>query len=376
MIPILYGITSGAILLLTLLILTNPRKVNKLGNRWLVFFLFSLFFFQIDAAFLEGKVYQEYPHLWGLDGFFIFTSAPVLYFCVLSYISPQRKFRCMDFVHFLPTILFSPLLLLSLFISTEEKLKEINEISLQVSEPDILFYVIWLQSMIYLIISLKNLQKHQKDIEIFASDIVKIDLNWLRYFLIGIGSMLFLWLVNTFNNGISTSILTAIGYFIGVCILGFFSLRQEEIFPFEAATTLEIKNIIEENEQPLSTKTQRIPEVELAILKEKLSLLMTIEKPYLDENLSLPKLAKKMGISVHNLSYLLNEGFDVNFFQFVNRYRIEEAKRILLSPEHAHLSMIGIAFECGFNSKTTFNTTFKKITGVSPSAFVASEAIV
>lgn len=80
-----------------------------------------------------------------------------------------------------------------------------------------------------------------------------------------------------------------------------------------------------------------------------------------------------MGLSVHELSALINEGFGENFAQFVNRHRVEESKTLLLSEKCAHLSMVGIAFEAGFNSKTAFNTAFKKLVGVSPTAYREKE---
>ena len=97
---------------------------------------------------------------------------------------------------------------------------------------------------------------------------------------------------------------------------------------------------------------------------------MHAEKPYLDNELGLPQLAAEMGISSHDLSYLLNEGFGKNFFQFINTYRVAEAKQLMLSEKHKHLNLLGIAYSAGFNSKTTFNTSFKKETGLSPSQFI------
>jgi AraC-like DNA-binding protein len=76
-----------------------------------------------------------------------------------------------------------------------------------------------------------------------------------------------------------------------------------------------------------------------------------------------------MDISTHDMSYLLNDGFGQSFFQFINTYRIEEAKRLLMSEKHSHFNMLGIAYASGFSSKTTFNTTFKKLTQQSPSEF-------
>jgi AraC-like DNA-binding protein len=96
---------------------------------------------------------------------------------------------------------------------------------------------------------------------------------------------------------------------------------------------------------------------------------MTTDKCFLDPDLDLPSLAARMNLTPHELSYLLNKGIGSNFFEFVNSYRVEEAKKLLLSGEHNHYSILGIAYEAGFNSKTTFNTTFKKATGLTPSQF-------
>jgi AraC-like DNA-binding protein len=96
---------------------------------------------------------------------------------------------------------------------------------------------------------------------------------------------------------------------------------------------------------------------------------METEKPYLDSNLSLAQLANAVSLSTHHLSQLLNERQNQNFFDFVNQYRIEEIKRKLLHPAFAHVKIEEIAFETGFNSKSAFNTAFKKFTGTTPSEY-------
>ncbi len=371
MLLLIYSLTSGGILILTFLILTNPRKVNNLGNNWLAFFLFTLFLLLIDECLVGNKIYNQYPHLIGFDSTFILATAPALYLSVSHYVSPSKRLKKIEFLHFLPTILFFPLIVMTFMQSTEEKLRYINDVNTLNLEPsDYWFtYLIWLQICIYLILGFLKLKKHQQNINLFASNTTTIDLNWLKYFLIGTTFMLITWIFDSLYFERESYVFSALGYFIGTYFLGFYALRQEEIFPFETSENLDISEIIEKTNQ--IPKQQRISENELMVLKDKLSLLMTSEKHYLDETLSLPKLAEKMQISVHNLSYLLNEGFGENFFQFVNKYRIEEAKSLLISPKYEQLSMVGIAFESGFSSKTTFNTTFKKITGISPSEFLS-----
>jgi AraC-like DNA-binding protein len=77
-----------------------------------------------------------------------------------------------------------------------------------------------------------------------------------------------------------------------------------------------------------------------------------------------------MEASCNETSFVINELYQDNFYNFINKYRIEEAKRLLLSDKYNQLNILGIAYESGFNSKTTFNTTFKKHVGCSPSEFV------
>lgn len=369
---LIYSLTAGGLLMLAFMILINPRKINLLGNRWLAFFLFTLFFLLIDESLFENNIYEQYPHLLGLDSFFIFATAPALFLCVSHYVSLDKKFKKLDFLHFIPTFLFLPIVVLTIMLSTEVKLKLIKEAKTpSKNEADIILYLIWLQIGIYWFLGLRKIIKHQKDIKVFASNTAKIDLNWLKYFLIGIAFMVLLWMLEGLNDDNDfIALISVSGYFIGTYILGFFALRQEEIYPFKDVEIEEIKEIIEE----IPTKQPRISEEDLIVLKEKLSVLMLSEKLFLDDSLSLPKLADKLKISSHKLSYLLNEGFGENFFQFVNRYRIEEAKSLLLSSKYEQLSMIGIAFESGFSSKTTFNTTFKKIIGISPSEFIAKHS--
>jgi AraC-like DNA-binding protein len=100
---------------------------------------------------------------------------------------------------------------------------------------------------------------------------------------------------------------------------------------------------------------------------------MAAERPYLDSNLNLVKLAERLDLTPHKLSYTINAGYQLNFFQFVNQYRVEKAKELLLN-NHQNYTVLAIAFESGFNSKTAFNTTFKKICGQTPTEFAKAHA--
>ena len=130
------------------------------------------------------------------------------------------------------------------------------------------------------------------------------------------------------------------------------------------------KDKTESNENPRKIKyaNKKIPGAEAISLLSRIEELMTKEKLYTDSTLNLTKLSNKLNIRPHTLSQLLNDNLEKSFSQFINEYRIEEAKRMLLDNEH--LKIQAIAELCGFNSNSTFYTAFKKVTGTTPAEFV------
>jgi AraC-like DNA-binding protein len=132
-----------------------------------------------------------------------------------------------------------------------------------------------------------------------------------------------------------------------------------------------------------SPKTIAIPEVDEQesapkVSKEdlaKIKHLMEVDKAYLDSELNLSDLAKLASMSRAQLSEVINSGFNKNFNDFVNEYRVEAFKTMLKNQKHLQLSLLGIAQECGFNSKATFNRVFKKLTQHSPTEYLNSNKI-
>lgn len=113
-----------------------------------------------------------------------------------------------------------------------------------------------------------------------------------------------------------------------------------------------------------------IDEKELSGLLEELELLMTKDKTFLNPDLNLELLSSYLGISEKHCSYLLNKGLNMNFNQYVNNFRIEAFKERIKEGQNKNFTLTSIAYECGFNSKSTFNRVFKSTCGVTPSEFV------
>lgn len=117
-------------------------------------------------------------------------------------------------------------------------------------------------------------------------------------------------------------------------------------------------------------KKPLLDKASVANYKLKLQQLLETEKPYLNPELSLRKMAELLGLHANQLSWLLNDGFGKNFNEFINHYRIETFKELSKLPENANHTIMSIAYDCGFNSKTVFNTYFKKETGLTPKAYL------
>jgi TolB-like protein/AraC-like DNA-binding protein/Tfp pilus assembly protein PilF len=128
----------------------------------------------------------------------------------------------------------------------------------------------------------------------------------------------------------------------------------------------------EEIRQKSEAKTALLDESAAAELTARLKTFMDEEEPFLDPSLSLRSLAGRVDVHPNKLSWLLNDSFGKNFNSFVNHYRVERFKSLAMDPDNSNISLIGLAYESGFNSKTVFNTYFKKETGQTPKAYLDS----
>ncbi|KQT20970.1 hypothetical protein ASG22_16265 [Chryseobacterium sp. Leaf405] len=220
--------------------------------------------------------------------------------------------------------------------------------------------------VVYIILCFFTLKKYQKMLPNFYSAIEKINFNWLKYILLSL-IILFITIITILSlstrwnylpiNSISKIIGTIQTLYL-LCMV-FFSLRQSIIYVQDSGIIKSSK--VKEEIIQIDERSK--------ILSEKLLEYMLLEKPYLDEELSLVKLSSLLNVSTNQLSRVINQNLNTNFYQFVNSYRVEEVKQKLKNTAFNHYSILGIAFESGFNSKSTFNKIFKEETGMTPSQF-------
>lgn len=362
---------AGTTLLLAFLIFANINQVNTRSNRWFGTFIVCVFIIQFNDLLEKTEFMKTRMLINDFLGLTDFIVAPVFYFSVLYFIQPNRKWRIKDNLHFA----FAFILLLLLFVSLLIEVKPPTAVDKKNAAVILKVFnlVFCFQVILYCLLAYKKITSYQKNLFLYTSNTTVINLKWLQKVVVCVLLITTIWLIDNVFKLAKTNILfdqfASSIYLSGFFFIAYYSLKQKEISPLNQQEKKEIDIIIKENFTVENNQKKLIPDVELQEMKLILIEVMNTKKPFLDPELSVFKLASQLDISSHQLSYIINKGFDENFYQFINGHRIEEAKKMIQDPNMQHLSLIGIAFEVGFNSKTVFNTTFKKRTNQTPSQF-------
>jgi AraC-like DNA-binding protein len=297
-----------------------------------------------------------------------------LYIYVSTLVRYKTIFKRKDIIHITPFLLFNLYLLIASFFPDISDSITLDTVHLENKHPFlfILFLIVTaLSGPFYFALSIKILKKH--DINVFNnfsfSEVINLD--WLRKLIYVFGivwtSLIIITVIHHVFNLFSMVFCTD-GLFLSlsafIILIGYFGLKQKEIF-----TTDSTKEQFFISETKMKYSSSLLTDKEADQYIELLSKHMVSSKPFLNSDLTLPQLASEIGISSHYLSQIINEKFNVNFFDFINHYRIEEVKEKIIVPKFENYSLLGIAFDCGFNSKSAFNRIFKKFTDQTPSQF-------
>ena len=231
-------------------------------------------------------------------------------------------------------------------------------------------------SAIYCIWNLVLLKKHQIVITSIFSFEEKINLKWVRYIVylyVTIFVLNFFMIFGALHFQLlevkSAFALVAICLSLMLVSVAFYGFKQTAIF-----SNIDVKNVpdlvteISEFEKTSYSKSG-LTSIKMGYIANQLLKHMENEKPFLNEDLNLSVLSKETNIPPPHISQVINMHFRMNFYDFVNQYRVLEAQKMLKSSKFNQLSILGIAFDCGFKSKSSFNRYFKKYTGISPSEF-------
>ena len=318
--------------------------------------MLTLSTFWLEEVFIYSGLSTTYEAIESWVKFIQFLVSPINFISIIHFTNPNFKFKVWDIKYLIiPGIL---LLLIWLQVSLNQ-------------EEGLLFYItivlILSQALFYIIASYLNIRKHKKNILTFSSNTTDIDLNWLEQVIISLLAMCVITIIyNICFVGSNPDFFVNTLFLILIFRISFSSLKQKEIYPTNSADRKDILSI-NEHVEPIRKKV--ITDEELVEKKTLLNNLMKEQEPFLNSDLTLVKLADLIGLTSHQLSYVINTGFNENFFHYVNKYRVDKAKALLTESSHKNITILGIGFDSGFSSKTVFNTTFKKFTGVTPSEF-------
>ena len=350
------------------------QKKKALHDRILIYWLVYLGLYTGIYAMFSNKLFLNFHLLSASFISLLLLHGPFLFLYISALIDQKFQFNRKKLLHFIPFILFNLFLVIASLLPEISERIRMDHVESEAGAPLLfnLFLILTvLSGPFYFILSMLLFKK--LDINIFNnfSSYENVNLDWLRKLVYSFGAIwtvlmvfaiihhvfqMFSWIFCT--NGLSLSLS------VFIILIGYFGLKQKEIF-------------IQYQDNSIEYVTEPKTKYAGVLLKDadaekyvgKLLHFMSIEKPYLDANLSLPELANKLHIPSHHLSRVINEQFNVNFFDFINKYRIEEVKSRIGNSEFENLSLLGIAFDSGFNTKSAFNRVFKKMTGLTPTEF-------
>lgn len=367
--------TIGIFLCFFLQFLLITKKDSSTSDNILAIwmFLFGLHLFSFYLHYLD--YWEMYPHLTGLHHPFPLLHGPFLYLYILFSIRSDQRFNWQNYLHFLPALLFYIYMIPFLLLTAEQKQMVnqgvIGDYSSFMSFSLIAFIV---SGIGYVIVSYRLLKKHNDLTRQNFAYRESIDLGWLRFFIWGMGVTFIIatWVILLENGlginfGFNTDLIFYMLIITFIIFLGYSGIRHRNIFSSYPG----IETLIVEPKPAGEYNRSGLKDEDATQYHQSLLELMKTNKPYLEPKLSLSTLADELDVSVNHLSQVINQYEEKNFFDFVNAYRVEEFKLRALDPVNSNYSILAIALDSGFNSKSSFNQVFKKLSGMTPSQFMA-----
>ena len=349
----------GLAFFLTILLLSKSKKTtaDKILAAWLFIVTLHILFFYFRQANL-------YPQLLAADFPLPLVHGPFLFLYSLAL--TRGTISKISLLHFAPALAVLVYLIPFFMLSAEEKISVFESGGAGHEVFNMTRSIANLSSgVVYVILTSIVLRRHRRSILNQFSSTEKINLQWLQYLSYWIG---LIWLFVLIGNEEFIYISTV----LFILFIGFFGIRQVGIFHSQEIAVVNIK---EETEIPEKRKYQKsgLSADASEVLHRDLTKLMSTQKLFRESELSLAELSNRLNTQPNYLSQVINEREGKNFYDYINTLRIEEFMKLTADPDSKKYTLLGLAQECGFNSKSSFNRYFKKVTGKSPSEFVQEE---
>jgi AraC-like DNA-binding protein len=352
----LLGVVQGGFLAF---VLWTHARGNRTANRLLALLLSLFTLHLLHIVLYWARSLAVLPHFFGVPWFFPYLYGPLLFLYARSLGASFRDLSLRDFAHALPFLVVAAAFARFYLLSSEVKWR-ILEASYERNAPAsglvlAVFVLQFLHFLGYMVVTLrKTAGKEPRS-------------RWAQRLLLGFAATFACWFAYGLAVSLGLPYSRAIDYGATLAMtatiyaIGYTALREPEIFVGE----------LRRRERGRYERPALSPS-EVDEHRARLLAVMDEAKPYIDAGLRLTDLAALVGLHSHQLSQVINQGFQQNYNDFVNRYRVEEAKRLLCDPRREGDSLLTLAFEAGFNNKTSFNEAFKRHARTTPSRFRAS----
>lgn len=350
------------------------KKPRALHDNILVLWLIYLGLFIGIYAFYSHELFTRFLLLSVSLISLLMLHGPFLYTYVLTLVTGRTRITAKDSLHLIPFLLFNTYILAASFgpeLSVKLNLEKVTPG--QGTPPLFSFFLILtaLSGTVYFLMTMRLFKKLDMNISNNFSNAEGVDLHWIRRLTIAFGIiwtvLITITVIHHILNLFSASFCTD-GLFLTlsvfVILIGWFGLRQRVIFS-PGSMVLSTGNAATQTRYSGS----RLSDTDAGAFATRIKEYMDSARPYLEPELSLPQLAADLDIPAHYLSQVINEQFGQNFHDFINRYRVDAFRERLASGGSDNLTLLGIAFECGFNSKSAFNRVFRQFTGTTPSEY-------
>jgi len=379
--PILY-IAISQTFFAGLLIAT--KKPISIPDRLMAAFLFMIFF---DLIFAVVKIniitFYSFP-------FVAFTYGPILYLYVRYMTEPGKKFKIKNFLHFIPFVIF---FIVSVIFRADRVFTDLR--GFLVADKYISLRIVYSVSFLlsitvystFTFITISKHQKHLKDLVSYASG--KITLNWLKIVSISFYTAFFILFIfggiNIFVDFLPFDPYYTLFIFIAIFSFAysFYAIKQPVLANVLIGTDDPLRNSLKEAVTEKETNDSKgdnnnrkkysrsgLSEDQAKKYLDRILEYMEEKKPYLDRNLTIYDLSQQTGIARHHITQVLNDLHGRNFFTFINEYRVKEVVSRMKDPAFKNYTLLAIAYDSGFNSKSTFNTIFKNITRLTPTQYL------
>lgn len=360
------------------LLLRRGILFNNKANKWLSFLLFLCAMYITPymlgyANWYSNKTTREI--LFFVPFMQVLLIGPVIYFYTKSLLNTSFKISKKELLHFIPALLY---LMYSLMIFITDKII-LEEFYFYADGRD-KDLANWYQTAgvismtFYLVLSLRHYSTYRKLVFEKVSFANSILFQWIKNFIIAFLAIIvlrvLLFVLNPEWGEFGSQFWHYIVFSFVVLYISINGYANAVKMSFLSDVNSESVNVFSEAENEKEVVQKSTNQKEIEVWKNKILILIKEDKIYENPKLTLANLAKQLETNSKTVSNVINSGFDMNFNDFINHYRIEAVKEKLNSGEHKTTTLLGIAFDAGFNSKATFNRAFKKSTSLSPKYYL------